>query len=60
MPRFKHIGSSAEDWRHDNINYTHSECSIEKIVEKQKSVVRHEDMSETEGIQNNDSSAAMW
>ena len=57
---FKHIGSSAEEGRHDNINYTHSECSMEKMVEMQKNVVRHEDKSETEGIQNNDSSAAMW
>ena len=33
----------------DNINYTESECSMEKLEEMQWCVVRHEDAIETEG-----------
>ena len=37
------------DRRQGNINYTESECSMEKLEEMQWSVVRQEDASETEG-----------
>ena len=44
----KQFKRGGERW-HGNINFPESECSMEKVVYMQRSVVQQEDTNETEG-----------